>query len=122
MILAHSFPVAINTVPVAINTVPVAFNQDMRALKVSKDFLPEYLLFYLQYIKGKILSKVTTTTHGTKRLASDELYSTPVPKPSLGTQKKFVELINSHRKIKDEFIASVAASRLLKQSLINQVF
>lgn len=115
MILAHSFPVAINTLP-------VAFNQDMRALLVSEEFIPEYLLYYLQYMKSSILTRVTTTTHGTKRLASEDLFSTPVPKPSFEIQSKFVELINTHRHAKQMTMESVEASISLQQSLINQVF
>jgi restriction endonuclease S subunit len=115
MILAHSFPVALNMVP-------VAFNQDMRALLVSDDFVPEYLLYYLKFKKDKVLSITTTTTHGTRRLASEELFSVLVPKPTLKAQQDFVDEIEIQTHTLEMLIASVESSKSLQKSLINQVF
>lgn len=115
MILAHSFPVALNKVP-------VAFNQDMRALLISGDFIPEYLLFYLQFAKDKVLSITTTTTHGTRRLASEELHSIEVPKPTIEKQQAFVDVVMNKKHTRQLLVDSVKSSKALQKSLIHQVF
>ncbi len=115
MILAHSFPVALNTEE-------VSFNQDMRALLVSEEFIPEYILYYLQYKKDFVVSIATTTTHGTKRLAMEDLLQLPLPKPSIETQKNFIEVIKSIRTSMSELVTSIESSKTLKKVLIEQVF
>lgn len=74
MILAHSFPVAVLETPGAIN-------QDVKALHLNEDsiysvdFLAEALRANAQYA----LTKVLTSSHGTKRLETEELAKLPVP-------------------------------------------
>jgi len=115
MILAHSFPVAINTKP-------VAFNQDMRALIVNTDeFIPEYVLLFLQYNKDVMLSMVTETTHGTKRFASEELYSTPVPKPTKDQQKELISKVMELKEILSKAKSSIDSSKRLLRSIVSEV-
>jgi type I restriction enzyme, S subunit len=72
MILAHTFPVAITGRA-------MAFNQDMKALVPSPEFEPEYLLYCFQANSAAMLGAVSDSTHGTKRLTSEDLYSLRVP-------------------------------------------
>jgi type I restriction enzyme S subunit len=115
MILAHSFPVAITTCP-------VTFNQDMKALLVSDDFAPEYLLSYLQHNKNRVLAMTTTTTHGTKRLASDTLYSLPVPKQKRLNQSQFLSELAKQKSVLAAAETNVKQSKQLLSALISQVF
>lgn len=115
LILAHSFPVGLTTVP-------VTFNQDMKALISSKDYLPEYLLSFLQHSRDKVLSLATTTTHGTKRLASDSLFSLPVPKQSLAKQSQFIDDLEEKKIALSDAIESAAQGKNLLRSIINKVF
>lgn len=115
LILAHSFPVGLNTVP-------AAFNQDMRALVTSEDFLPELILYFLQFKKDEVLKMTTTTTHGTKRLASDVFLGMNIPKPSLDQQGTFVDMIREHKKIHQDLSGMIMNSKQLLKSLINQIF
>ncbi|MGV3523462.1 MAG: restriction endonuclease subunit S [Candidatus Sericytochromatia bacterium] len=115
LILAHSFPVGLTRVP-------VAFNQDMKAIIVCDEYLPEFVLFFLQHIKDLVVGLATTTTHGTKRLATQTLFQIEIPKPTLDEQHHFSFKIN---RIKDVFRFSqskIAASKVLQKSLINQIF
>lgn len=115
LILNHSFPVAITESE-------VAFNQDMKALVASEDFEPLYILFFLQHMKEVVLGQITTTTHGTKRLASDALFGLEIPSPPISAQKQFIRKIET---LKDSYSALGVrrrASQSLLKSLINQIF
>ncbi|END23274.1 type I restriction modification DNA specificity domain protein, partial [Escherichia coli P0301867.8] len=63
MILAHSFPVAINSVDIAIN-------QDMKAIKPVKDINVVYLLNCLNSLKRQLLKLISTAGHGTRKFDS----------------------------------------------------
>lgn len=90
MILAHTFPVA-RTV------VPVAFNQDMKALVVGADFRPKYVQYWFEHAAPRYLQLVSASSHGTKRLESENLFSLSVPLIPLGAQDKFIEQIDRIR-------------------------
>ncbi|MBK1692393.1 restriction endonuclease subunit S [Ectothiorhodospira mobilis] len=86
MILAHSFPVAINRVPVVLN-------QDMKALKVGPRLSSEYFVFLLRAIADVMLSLVETSAHGTKTLRTDRWKELVIALPSVDEQKAIVELV-----------------------------
>ncbi|PPS24756.1 hypothetical protein BVY11_26475 [Pseudomonas amygdali pv. morsprunorum] len=86
MILAHTFPVAINTVPTTVN-------QDMKALSTSLEF--EYLALLLRGIQPLILSVVEESAHGTKVLRTDIFKNIRLPVPPVESQKIIVKRINS---------------------------
>lgn len=90
MILAHTFPVARTLVP-------AAFNQDMKALVVSDDYRPKYIQHWFEYAAPRYLQLVSESSHGTKRLESDKLFSLSVPTISQKEQDKFVEQIEGIR-------------------------
>lgn len=115
LILAHTFPIAITARG-------VCFNQDMKALVCNEGFLPEFISYFLRYKTPLVLNSVTTTTHGTKRLASDSLFSLKVPNLPIPQQKILVDRIN---KIRNNFLSSkssTTSTRALQKSLINQIF
>lgn len=84
MILAHSFPVAINTVPATVN-------QDMKALSTVLNH--EYLALLLRGIKDLILSLVEEAAHGTKVLRTDMFKNMMLPVPPLDEQRMIVETV-----------------------------
>jgi type I restriction enzyme S subunit len=96
MILAHTFPVSINTVPVTIN-------QDMKAIS---PFLINMSLYVKRVLDGyshRILSLTNTSTHGTKRLETNKSYGKLYyPLASLAEQQAIVERV-------DRLLASVSA-------------
>lgn len=115
LILAHSFPVAL-TEKVS------SFNQDMKALIVNDDYVPEYLLAFLQEKRDEVLSLVTETTHGTKRLATEELFSLQVPAISKSEQNEFLAQLNRKKKIAISASKALASGKVLSNSLKSMVF
>tara|TARA_Y100001937_G_scaffold96051_1_gene130522 strand:+ start:737 stop:1912 length:1176 start_codon:yes stop_codon:yes gene_type:complete len=90
MILAHTFPVARTLVP-------AAFNQDMKALVVSDSFRPKYIQYWFEHSAERYLQLVSASSHGTKRLESDKLFSLSVPAVSLDEQDVFIAQIDALR-------------------------
>jgi type I restriction enzyme S subunit len=82
MILAHSFPTAINAVPIAIN-------QDMKAILPISKLDVVYLKAAVDALKVKILSVVSTAGHGTRRLDTRDASEVMVPVPPIGLQEKY---------------------------------
>lgn len=115
LILAHSFPVGLTKRE-------VAFNQDIRAVIPSEKFVPEYVLFFLHAIKNRVLSLTTTTTHGTRRLATDTFSEISIPCPSYKDQKDFIDSVFIQKAAKEHNLESLERTRLLRKSLIEQVF
>jgi type I restriction enzyme S subunit len=87
MILAHSFPTAINTVPVTIN-------QDMKAIVPFRADLIRFLLLLTKGLKPEVLRLVLRSTHGTCKLLTDDLFSMPIPIPPLAEQRRIVDKVN----------------------------
>src|SRR5690606_31019119 len=90
MILAHTFPVARTLVP-------AAFNQDMKALVVSEEYRPKYIQYWFEHAAPRYLQLASASSHGTKRLESDKLFSLSVPKIPLDEQDYFIEKIDHVR-------------------------
>ena len=115
LILNHSFPVAITEAP-------VAFNQDMKALVTSDRFDPFYVLYFLQHMKEVVLGMTTTTTHGTKRLASDAIFGLSVPCPPISKQKAFTKKVETMKVGALRAQQNRQSTHQLFKSLINQIF
>jgi type I restriction enzyme S subunit len=83
MILAH-------TIPIALADTRLTINQDMKALYPNcNDIDSTYLHFALKASSRKILSKVSTAGHGTRKFDTDELLKLPILIPSQEQLKKF---------------------------------
>jgi type I restriction enzyme S subunit len=82
MILAHSFPTALNVVPVAIN-------QDMKAIEPTDGFDVAYLKAAVDSLKPRILSAVSSAGHGTCRLSTQDASEVMVPMPPKRIQERF---------------------------------
>jgi restriction endonuclease S subunit len=88
MILAHTFPVCLTTAS-------VTFNQDIKALRPSVHFEPEFLLYWLQGSQSRVLEITEVANHGTKRIPTEQLHAMGVPLPSLPEQQGIVHAIRS---------------------------
>lgn len=88
MILAHSFPVAINRVTVGIN-------QDMKAIKPVPAVEAEYLRVCLDQLKRMVLSKVSAAGHGTRRFDAHAMSRIDIPVPPREHQRKFVRFFET---------------------------
>lgn len=95
MILAH-------TVPICMTRVPVTTNQDIKALLPITNINPVYLAWALLVQHESILGKVSTASHGTKRLETDILLATPVTVPPLKSQQQFEVIVERYRELHEK--------------------
>jgi type I restriction enzyme M protein len=114
MILAHSFPVAIAQRN-------VAFNQDMKALVPSEAFSSKYLLHWFKWATPKVLGRISDSSHGTKRLAMEDLFDMKVPTPKLGDQSTFVEQIEKLESAETFAHKNIEALRLFSKTFLDRV-
>ncbi len=96
--------------PVALCDRPVTFNQDIKALVAKDGVDSEYLAFALIARKSDILRHVDSAGHGTGRLDTDLLKSTPLPLPPLPEQRKIAEILRTW----DEALEKLTALRAAK--------
>lgn len=113
MILAHTFPVALTLVP-------AAFNQDMKALVVSDEYRPKYIQYWFEYAAPRYLRLVSESSHGTKRLESDKLFSLAVPKLHLNEQDDFIAQVGGVLAVVSEAKSRHADTMTLKRYFLNQ--
>lgn len=115
MILAHSFPVAINRCPVAIN-------QDMKAIKPRKEYNSIFFLSCLIAMERQILSLISSAAHGTRRFDSIAMQKVLVPKPPLNLQNKFANIVEKVEAIKEKYQASLNDLETLYSALSQKAF
>jgi type I restriction enzyme, S subunit len=119
MILAHSFPVAVNRVPVAIN-------QDIRALVPASGVEADFVLRCLQARRIEVLERVKESTHGTRRLESDDLFAIQIPLPEPEIQRNVAERIGEVLEKTDRVEGRVTSIRrrmdLVKRSVLAKAF
>nr|WP_275067467.1 restriction endonuclease subunit S [Leptospira levettii] len=115
MILAHSFPTAINKVSVSIN-------QDMKALIPFSFFTILYLKSCLDSMRNQILSNITTASHGTKKLDFDMMEKILVPVPPLALQNQFAAVVEKVEALKEKYQESLRELEALYGSLSQRAF
>lgn len=115
MILAHSFPTAINVVPVAIN-------QDMKAIFPKDGFDVVYLKAAVDCLKHRILSAVSSAGHGTCRLSTLDAAEVMVPKPPKDLQGKFKRQVDLLLKIRDNAKSQLEGAGQLFSALQAKAF
>jgi type I restriction enzyme S subunit len=115
MILAHSFPVAINTVEIAIN-------QDMKAIKPTKGINVIYLQNCLVSLKRQILKLISTAGHGTRKFDSIAMQKLFIPKPPESLQNQFAAIVEKFESIKSNYQQSLTDLEVLYGALSQQAF
>ncbi|MHC8400291.1 restriction endonuclease subunit S [Pseudomonas sp. MDT1-17] len=111
MILIHSFPVALTTSDVTIN-------QDMKALVVPSE-IKNYMLFYLQAMKGMAVELVDRSSHGTCKLISEKLWSINVCLPPLAEQHRIVAKVDQLMALCDTLKQQINAATEKQSALLN---
>ncbi|MDE0853159.1 MAG: restriction endonuclease subunit S [Nevskia sp.] len=115
MILAHSFPTAINMVRIGIN-------QDMKAILPADEYNVIYLKAVVDALKARILSVVSTAGHGTKRLDLRDASEVAVPMPPRDLQAEFSEIAASIRRQSEHQIEQAVQQVQLSRSLQHLAF
>ncbi len=115
MILAHSFPVAINVVEISIN-------QDMKAIKPIKDLNIVYLQNCLNSLKRQILKLISSAGHGTRKLDSSAMQKLFVPVPPMELQIQFATTVEKIEDIKTRYQQNLTDLENLYGVLSQQAF
>ena len=115
MILAHSFPVAINTVEIAIN-------QDMKAIKPAKGLSAVYLQNSLISLKRQILKLISTAGHGTRKFDSVAMQKLLIPKPPEDLQNQFAAISKKVEALKSRYQQSLTDLESLYGALSQKAF
>lgn len=115
MILAHSFPVAINTVEIAIN-------QDMKAINPAKGMNVVYLQNCLTSLKRQILKLISTAGHGTRKFDSIAMQKLFIPKPPEEFQNQFAAIAKKVEALKSRYQQSLTDLESLYGALSQQAF
>lgn len=86
MILAHSFPTAINRAKVTIN-------QDMKALRCEDRLNPEYLRYTLAGYEKTLSKMATESAHGTRKMETGTLKKFSIPVPPITEQIVIIDAL-----------------------------
>lgn len=109
-------------VPVAIADVPLTINQDIKALACNGHLEPNYLLSVLRGAEAKLLGRVSTAAHGTKKLDTKDLLSFPVPLPPLDEQRRIVDRLERAAGIRRLREQALAKARAIVPALFLDMF
>ena len=114
-ILRHTFPVAVATLPVTIN-------QDLRALSLTGDVNPAFLLYYMRGMNDTIVTLYQKIGATVESIEMDWFLYFPVVLPPRVEQDRIVETLDSRCSFLDQIVKqNEVAVRQLKeyrQSLI----
>lgn len=114
MILAH-------TLPVAIAMRPLAFNQDLKALISHEEIDDKFILFWLLSNAQKLLRIASDSTHGTKRIPSDDLFAVKVAFPPLSEQTAIATALSDVDELLRSLDRLIAKKRDIKQATMQQL-
>ncbi len=115
MILAKTFPVALNAVAVTLN-------QDMKALRCGARIIPSFLAWQLRARNKEIDAIVETAAHGTKALRTDLFSAFRLVLPPIEEQQAIVaridDVVSQTEGRIERLMASVEKIREYRQAFI----
>jgi type I restriction enzyme M protein len=114
MILTHSLPVGITQRS-------MSFNQDMKALTPYDTYSVDYLFNWFKWATLTLLARISDSSHGTKRLSMDDLFSMKIPKLPLAEQLKVVNQINELEAAKSATNRNVEALATIHTVFLNTI-
>lgn len=115
MILAHSFPVAINSVDVAIN-------QDMKAIRPIEQLNVHFLKQCLKSLKRQLIDLMSSAGHGTKKFDAESMERLFIPVPPLTLQAQFVRIAENIEAQKAMIKKAMQESDDMFNGLVQEVF
>ena len=115
MILAHSFPIAINETEVAIN-------QDMKAIQPISELNIVFLQHCLNAMKRQILDLMSSAGHGTRKFDTCAMQKLLIPVPSDTFQNQFAQIVEKTEILKTQYLQSLKELENLYGSLSQKAF
>ena len=109
-----------HTIPVALNRVPVAINQDMKALRCSGTFDPDFLARFIKAQSSEILQWVRATT--ADNFPIDMLKQLRVPVPPLSEQRRIADVLDRAEALRAKRRAALSQLDILTQSIFLDLF
>lgn len=114
--------ILVHTVPIRVNSAKVTINQDMKALVPNEELSANYLRWTLQCMHSYVLSQVSTSAHGTRKLDTNRLLALSIPLPPLIMQEEFESRLDSIQSILHQQKAARNSAESSFQSLLHQAF
>lgn len=115
MMLNRDFPVGLATMQQS------AFNQDLKALVPKKEIDPLFLGYWLMTRKRWFLRFVDRSSHGTGKLDTSFLRTSPLPTPPLPEQRKIAEILSTWDEAIDQARKLIDAKKRRKKGLMQQL-
>ena len=107
---------------VGLTTREVAFNQDLKAIIPRKELDPRFFAWYLTYIGPRVLLRVETASHGTKRLPTGQITGLPVPLPPLPEQRRITAILDKADAIRRKRKEVIALTEAFLRSAFLEMF
>jgi len=108
-ILRHTFPVSVSLVPVTIN-------QDLRALSLSEEVNPAFVLYYIRGMNDTVVNLYQKIGATVESIEMDWFLYFPVVLPPLDEQNQIVELLDKKcAEIDSLIVAKEKTNSLLKE-------
>jgi|688.fasta_scaffold203972_2 type I restriction enzyme S subunit len=117
MILAHSFPVAVNRVPVTLN-------QDMKAISPRDGLNVDYLAAMLKGAERQVLSRIEVAGHGTRRLQTDHWISIQIPNLKQDEQEAVLDKVRHIEQLSDTLseLTNSQSINEIRESILRKAF
>ena len=100
--------------------VDVVINQDLKALQVSEDFLPVYLMWAIKMQHQVLLNKVQTML--TSHIRMEDLLNLKIGTPPLSLQNQFAAFVERVDQQKQTVQQSLEKLELMKKALMQEYF
>jgi hypothetical protein len=93
----------------------------MKALTPYDTYSVDYLFNWFKWATPTILARISDSSHGTKRLSMDDLFSMKIPKLPLAEQRKVVNQINKLEAAKSVANLNVEALATIHTVFLNSI-
>lgn len=108
--------------PVGVTQCDACFNQDIKALTAKADIAnTRFVAYQLVQSRGRFLSQVDRSSHGTGKLQTEVIRSAPIPTPPLYEQKKIANILSTCDEAIEKIGELHAAKKRMQGALIHQL-
>jgi len=120
VLLVVKSKVLMHRLPLAITEVPLCHGQDIKSIQCSKDILPEFVRFTLNYYERRLLNWARGAN--TEGLTLPMLRELPMPNISLESQQEFARIVRTFKRVRLVQRESLRQAEHLFQTLLHRSF